>query len=116
MKKKLLVALCIFALSFTFAACGGKDMSGSPYLGTWTATTGEYSGIEISLESALGGPFIFDLGDNGKCKMTVAGEEETGSWDETEDGFIVEDTLTFTVDGDNAFLDYEGVIITFVRQ
>lgn len=116
MKKKLTIALAVLAMCFALAACGGTDMSDSPYLGKWTATTADYSGIEMSVESILGGEFSFTLNDNGKCDVTVAGESDSGKWTETEDGFNVLDEFDFTVDGDLAVLDYSGITLYFERQ
>ena len=115
MKKKLLAVMSVLVLLLAFTACGGKDMSDSPYLGTWTATTAEMSGFEMSVESILGGEFTFTLEDDGNCTMSIAGEEDSGSWDETEDGIIIEDELTMTIDGDVGVMDYEGVSLYFQR-
>lgn len=116
MKKKLLLIICCVALGICcLTGCGGTDMSGSPYLGTWTATTVEYAGIELGVADTLGGDWIFVLNDDGSTDMTISGETESGDWAETEGGFSVEDTFFFTVDGDNAVMEYEGMNIYFVR-
>ena len=70
----------------------------------------------MSVESIIGGEMTFELKDNGKCILNIAGEEESGKWSETEDGFSIEDELDFKVDGDKATLDYSGVIITLEKQ
>lgn len=87
-------------------------MADSPYVGTWKAVNASYSGIEMSVESIIGGEMTFELKDNGKCVLNVAGEEESGKWSENEDGFNVEDQFDFKVDGDKATMDYSGVTIT----
>ena len=74
-------------------------------VGTWKAVNASYSGIEMSVESIIGGEMTFELKDNGKCVLNVAGEEESGKWSENEDGFNVEDQFDFKVDGDKATMD-----------
>lgn len=115
MKKKITIVTMILVLCFAFVSCG-KSMADSPYLGTWKATSASYSGISMSVESILGGEMTFELKDTGKCSLTIAGENHSGSWSETENGFNVEDEFDFTVDGDTATLDYDGVTITLERQ
>ena len=53
--KKFAAIIVVALMVMSFASCGGTDMSDSPYIGTWTATTAEYSGIEVSVESIFGG-------------------------------------------------------------
>ena len=72
--------------------------------------------MDMSVESILGGEMTFELKDNGKCVLNVAGDEETGKWSENEDGFNVEDQFDFKVDGDVATMDYSGVTITLEKQ
>ena len=114
--KKLFAVLMVLTMIFLFTACGGKDMSASPYVGTWEATTAEYLGMEMSVESILGGEFVFELQDDGKCVMTIAGEANSGKWEETKNGFIIEGELEATVDGNTATLDYSGVTISFEHK
>lgn len=116
MKKIIAIAACLIVALFCLAGCG-KDMSGSPYLGTWSATVAEYSGLEMSVESILGGEFTLTLEDDGGCTLSIAGEEDSGSWDETEKGFNVEDEFDFIVAEDGiATLDYDGIILSFEKQ
>ena len=75
-----------------------------------------YLCMDMSVESILGGEMTFELKDNGKCVLNVAGDEETGKWSENEDGFNVEDQFDFKVDGDVATMDYSGVTITLEKQ
>lgn len=114
--RKFAAIIVVAVMVMSFASCGGTDMSDSPYIGTWTATTAEYSGIEVSVESIFGGEFSFTLNEDGSCKLIVGEENETGKWSETETGFNVEDEFDFTVDGDSASLDYDGVSIYFERK
>ena len=108
MRKKIMIAAAILVMCFAFVSCG-KSMADSPYVGTWKAVNASYSGIEMSVESIIGGEMTFELKDNGKCVLNVAGEEN-------EDGFNVEDEFDFKVDGDKATMDYSGVTITLEKQ
>lgn len=112
--KKVAVVLAVLVVVFGLASCG-TDMSGSPYLGTWSATTAEYSGIEISVESIVGGEFTVTLEDDGGCTLNIAGEEKSGKWSEIDGGFNVEDEFDFIVDGDKASMDYDGTTMNFER-
>lgn len=114
--KKLAAVITVMLMLLSFASCGGTNMSDSPYLGTWSATTAEYSGIEISVDSVFGGEFSLTLNDDGSCNLIVGDEEESGKWTETETGFNVEEEFDFTVDGDTASMEYEGVNIHFERK
>lgn len=97
-------------------ACGGKDMSDSEYLGTWSASTAEYSGIEISVDTVFD-EFTFTLKDNGKVDMSVNGEEESGKWDETDSGISLDDDLQFEkLDENTLTYETEGITIYFVRE
>lgn len=107
--------LAVLVLVIGITACGGKDMSDSPYLGKWVATTVEYSEMELSVDSIFG-EFSVTLTDDGKCILNISGEEESGKWSETEKGFNVEDEFDFTVDGDKATLEYEGMSLNFERE
>lgn len=114
--KKLTALLVLLVLTLNLIACGKAVYSDSPYLGTWIGTTAEYSGLEMGVEEILGGEFTFTLENNGKCTLSVAGDEEKGKWSETENGFSVVDEFDFVVDGNIAVLDYDGVIMNFVQE
>ena len=119
MKKRIKVLITVFAVAakcFAFTACGGEDMSGSTYVGTWTATSASYAGMEMSISDLLDGEFTFTLEDNGKCEMNISGEKDTGKWSETDSGFKIADEFEATVDGDTAVLEYEGVTIKLERK
>ena len=115
MLKKFSILMVALLMSIGLAACGGADMSDSPYLGTWSASTAEYSGIEMAVDSIIGGEFTVTLEKVGGCTVSISGEEDSGKWTETENGFNVEDEFDFTVDGDTAVLDYEGITLYFQR-
>ena len=115
MKKKIMAVTLMLVMCFTLASCG-KDAEGSPYVGTWKAVNASFGGMEMGVEDLLGGEMTFELKDNGECVLTLAGEEETAKWTEIEGGFNVDDEIDFTVDGDTALADYEGVTITLEKQ
>ena len=122
-KKTLALVLCAMMVMMTFAACGGKDMSGSKFCGKWAASTATMSGIEVDASEVYEGGFIIELGTDGKCTVTTDGESETGSWDESEDGtqVIIDGMDDFKIyldpDDENVLkLDYSGMIINFEKQ
>ena len=110
-----MIAAAILVMCFAFVSCG-KSMADSPYVGTWKAVNASYSGIEMSVESIIGGEMTFELKADGKCILNVAGEEDSAEWTETEEGFKVDDEVTFKVDGNTATMDYSGVTITLEKE
>ena len=60
MRKKIMIAAAILVMCFAFVSCG-KSMADSPYVGTWKAVNASYSGIEMSVESIIGGEMTFEL-------------------------------------------------------
>ena len=106
----------LFGARYAWIAGGGKDMSGSEYLGKWKATKAEYAGIEVGVDTVFD-EFHFTLQDNGKVKLNVNGDETTGKWDETENGISIEDEMEFQKLDDNT-LTYEvsGVTVHFARD
>lgn len=115
MKKKIMIVMLIMVMCFAFLACG-KDAKDSPYVGTWKAVSASFSGIEMSVEEVMGGEMIFEVKDNGKCTLNLAGEEETAKWTEIEGGFSVDDEISFKVDGNMALAEYDGITITLEKQ
>ena len=107
----LSMVLCILCLT----ACGGKDMSDSKYVGTWTGTKAEYAGFEMSVEE-LFGDFTLTLQEDGKAVVFVDGEEEKGNWDETEQGVSLDGEMEFIADGDALTYETEGVIVYFEKK
>ncbi|MBQ0059364.1 MAG: hypothetical protein KBS83_05340 [Lachnospiraceae bacterium] len=117
MKKKSLALIAILILCFIMTACGKAKYADNPCVGTWTATTADYSdyNISVEIEELFPGGFIFVLEDTGKCTVKVSGDEESGKWSPTDNGFNVEGEFDFVVDGSNATLDYDGIVINFVQ-
>lgn len=117
MKNFKRIAAIVLAVAFAFSvvACGGKDMSGSKYCGTWKATTAEYAGFEMSVED-LFGDFSIDLGTDGKATVTVDGDKKSGKWDEKDGKVEIDGQGLFTPDGDKLVVEMEGVTITFEKK
>lgn len=116
MLKGIAMLLVVMMLMVGLTACGGADYSDSPYLGTWKGVSAEYAGLEMGIADILGGEFDVTLEANGKCTLSIAGDEEKGKWTETENGFNLVDEFDFTVDGETAVLDYDGVAMYFEHQ
>lgn len=114
--KKILALASMVALALTCLVACGEDMSDSPYLGDWTATTAEYSGIELGVSDVLGGDMTFTLESNGDCVLDVAGEEYNGKWAETETGVILDDEFDVTITGEQGVMEYDGVTFHFQHQ
>ena len=91
MRKKLAVLIAVITAAMMLFGCGGKDMSGSEYLGKWKATKAEYAGIEVGVDTVFD-EFHFTLQDNGKVKLNVNG-------DEMEFQKLDDNTLTYEVSG-----------------
>ena len=53
MRKKLAVLIAVITAAMMLFGCGGKDMSGSEYLGKWKATKAEYAGIEVGVDTVF---------------------------------------------------------------
>ena len=117
----LVVALSIFAL----AGCGGgKDMSKSPYCGTWDAKTATAYGQTVDVATIMP-QFTVELKADGKASATVdtgnGPETGNGTWEETANGVKVMDSenpdgLEFTADENgNLTIEESGVLITFEK-
>ena len=115
MSKKLHMLVSAFLLCLLLVGCGGEDMSASPNLGTWKAESASMSGLELTIDDIMPGGFSLVLNKDGSCELNVNGQTEKGKWKDTEDGFIVEDEITFKTDGDKAVCDYDGVTMNFKR-
>lgn len=119
MKRVVVAALCALALvaCVGLAACG-KNLAKSPYVGSWFATTGQYAGYALDRESVhdLLGEMRVELGKDGKATAVLKGRELSGTWDETEQGFVVqaEQELQFTaLEQGAASLVYDDVELRF---
>ena len=116
MKKNIsCIMTCVLLIGMLLVGCGGKDMSGSPYVGTWHGTKAEYSGLEMSVESIFG-DFSLELGKDGKATVITDGEEKKGKWDETDNGVILDGEMELTADGDMLTYEEDGATIYFEKE
>ncbi|MGI6204328.1 MAG: hypothetical protein ACOYJH_03505 [Anaerovoracaceae bacterium] len=118
MKKFIVPLLCAVLCAVCLTGCGAK-YADSPYLGKWTASTASAYGVEISVDAVIDGGFTFDLNEDGSCDVKVGSKKTSGSWEETDNGFKVEDKYEFTVDTSDenkATMEYSGVTLTFERE
>ena len=117
MKKKLSLVLAILLLvTLSFAGCGSKD---SAYIGTWKAVKiVSASGQEIKGEmlTGEGGDMILEIQEGQKCVFTFGDDSETGKWEETEDGIIVDGSLEFVLEDDMLVADLGGDKVYMERQ
>ena len=116
--KKITAVLCaVLLVGLMLTACGGGKYADSKYLGKWSATKAEYAGIEMGVEEIRGGEFSFTLDESGKVTLKVVDEEETGKWEETDNGIIFDDDDKMTFEDKDGVLvmDYQGVTLTFEK-
>lgn len=115
--KKLIVIVLTMVMALALAACGGGGEE-SPYAGTYKATTAEYAGIELEIDSLFPGGFSIIIENGGKCSVDIEGEVEKGSWEEVDGVVVIEDELKFNVDPEagTGTMDYEGVVMNFEKQ
>ena len=76
--KKILAALMTVALVLSLAACGGSKPD--PNEGVYTAKSGEYNGISISIEDAFKGGFTLELKSGGRAVLTTGGQDFNLKW------------------------------------
>ena len=117
MKKKVLLAMALTLILMVFAGCGA-DMQDSEYLGTWKATTAEYSGMTVKVEDIYG-EMSFTFDKNGKVTIVTEEDEATAPWEETEDGVVIrsgDEDITMKKVKDNVLVcNYNDVNMTFER-
>lgn len=115
MKKKPIAAIVSVLLSvFILTGCG-KDLSGSPYVGTWKGTTATYEGFEMNVEDIFGS-FNVMLDGNGKATVETNGETKSGKWDEAENGIMIDKELNFISEGGKLTYEQDGVHVEFEKQ
>ena len=110
--KKILAFASAAVMVLSMTACGGKDLSGSPYAGKWEATSYEMWEIEMSTEEM--GATTVTLNGNGKAEMVLMDQSANAKWDETESGIEISGgglTIEGYMDGDNLVLTYSDVYI-----
>ena len=116
--KSLAICIALILSLGILAACGGKDMSGSPYCGDWKAIKGEYSGYEFTMQE-LEMDLTLHLGADGKATADFNGDSNKGTWEETENGVLIKDSSDeLEVTDENGILTYvlEDVKFYFEKQ
>lgn len=122
MKKKILpVILCVIMAAVCLAGCGSNaKLADSKYVGTWTGTTVEYSGMQMELASIFPDGFTIEFTAEGKVTLDVSGDKTSGKWDETENGVIIDpgtDNEVELQDQDgNLVISYDGLNIICVKS
>ena len=120
MKKVLTLVMCVITVLAIAAGCGSSSKyADSKYTGEWKATTGEYMGIEIAMSDVFDTDVILTLDASGEASFTADGETQTGTWEETDDGVVLDgyDEIEVTSSEDGQLtIDYSGVTINFEKQ
>jgi hypothetical protein len=98
-------------------ACGGGGEE-SPYAGKYNATSAEYLGYELEVDSIFEGGFSVTIESGGKYTVEFDGDSESGKWEEVDGVIVLDGELNFTVDPDagTGTMDYSGVTLNFVRE
>ncbi len=65
---------------------GGKS---DPHVGIWNGTKLEAQGVALDVKEVMGGGFIFDIQENGKCALTIGPEKLNGTWEKNKDGILI---------------------------
>ena len=76
--KKILAVLLAAALMLALAACGGGRPD--PNEGVYKASTGEWNGISIDVESVFDGGFVLELRSGGKAVLSTGGQDYNLKW------------------------------------
>ena len=124
--KKILAFFAAVMLVCTFlAACGSSETgsipSDSPYIGKWTAVKATFKDEETSLDDVLSEEFYFTLKADGTADVKDEGEDTTGTWTITKEGFSlrVKDAKTdlkFKPEGDSIVMTLMGFNIYFDKD
>lgn len=116
--KKLTAVL--LALVLAAALCvGAMAESAVNYVDTWVLTGISMAGMDLSPES-LGMDMFIVLNEDGTCLLSAMGEEETGTWAETETGITTTDGSgivdAYTLTDGKLSAEVDGMVITFTRK
>lgn len=101
-----LLVVMVIALSLFFDA--EKEMTPEdPNLGTYVGTTASMWGIQMDIAEILGGSFIVELKEGGKCTVVVGKTNGSGTWTLEGDVITIKDGKTTIVgtlrDGEMTF-------------
>jgi hypothetical protein len=102
--KRIVSLLLLIALIFALAACGSEEPD--PNAGVYEASTAEYSGITVSIDTLFPNGFSLELKNGGKATFHYDGKDYGMKWKL--------DGTTFHAEGGGAELDgtlSDGVMI-----
>ncbi len=129
MKKRVFSLLLVLVLSLTLlAACGSSaeekavDDKSAFLIGTWVATTAEYSGTTVDAHDVFDGTFILIFKDNGDCSMFVDTDQAIVKWVMNDDGTVTltgDDTYSITFPNDSQttmVVDVHDVAVTMEKD
>lgn len=129
MKKRVFSLLLVLVLSLTLlAACGSSaeekavDDKSAFLIGTWVATTAEYSGTTVDAHDVFDGTFILIFKDNGDCSMFVDTDQAIVKWVMNDDGTVTltgDDTYSITFPDDSQttmVVDVHDVAVTMEKD
>ena len=125
MKKYLAFFAVIMLFCTLFAGCGSSEAGSiptdSPYIGKWTAVKATFKDEETSMEDVVGEEFYFTLKADGTADVKDEGEDTTGTWAHTNEGFKLrikdaKTDLKFRPEGDSIVMTLMGFNIYFERQ
>ena len=92
MKKIRAIMTCLLSvfLCVILVGCSSeketKDVSNSPYVGTWKVVRVEAMGKETTAEEVFGGDYIMELKNDGTYTVQSGPNTESGTWTETAKG------------------------------
>ena len=115
-----LVACLILALSCVMlTACGGANLSDSPYVGTWVVVKAEAFGEEASPEEVFDGEFIMILSEDGTATITVADEDPSvNTWRKVSGGIRLKGDFNLKMEDQDGTLvgNVIGMELYFEKQ
>ncbi|MEA4923591.1 MAG: hypothetical protein VB031_09635 [Eubacteriaceae bacterium] len=116
-KKRIALILSVVLLVAVLTACGA-DYSDSGYTGKWKATTASMSGMELSVEEAIG-EVTLELESNGNATITISDKDAGGDWEPTDGGITLKDSsdeMTFKDKDGKLVGEMSGITLTFEKE
>lgn len=115
-KKSVLVVIVAFVLVM-LAGCGEAKQE-SEYVGAWQATTAELSDVTVNVEDVYG-VMTLTFDKNGTVTITTKEDEATDSWEENDDGVVIQSdgqAIPLKRVKDNVLAgDFGGITLSFER-
>lgn len=119
------IAGIVLIMAMFMASCGAKaPLAGDDAVGTWTMTSAEYNGYELSAEdlsTAMDQMPVFVINEDGSATFTFNGTDGAGNVAKNEDGTYTlsddsEQTLNFTVKDGKLVLDYKDMNMKMIFE